>query len=65
MTWTTKAEKPEEKSTGAIWNEFYGEVQEEDPAGMPKPLGNLVSEDQHLPRCGPRKERGDEEITHG
>jgi hypothetical protein len=29
-------------NTEANWKEFYGEVQEEDPDGMPEPLGNPV-----------------------
>ena len=51
-TSTTDAENPEEIealfNTGTSWNEFYGEVQEEDPAGTPKPLGNPVKINTYL-----------------
>ncbi len=46
MMSATKVDNPEEIealfNTEANWKEFYGEVQEEDPAGMPEPLGNPV-----------------------
>lgn len=46
MMSATKAENPAEIeglfNTDASWKEFYGEVHEEDPAGMPEPLGNPV-----------------------